>query len=371
MKTMRNLYPYILTFVIISTAFYNQAQNSYFFNQRNIFTVNASYNPRLVFILRSNSFDANYYETSLGLGTYYQRYDKDDVLVGGHNKHNLMLNLAYGRIFNRNKVIGLEFNYQKHRMTINENPTSGYNNYYYEEDLEPYLVSTPVFNIYDIQFTYGLFNSNHLAPNKHNLMLNLAYGRIFNRNKVIGLEFNYQKHRMTINENPTSGYNNYYYEEDLEPYLVSTPVFNIYDIQFTYGLFNSNHLAPNQHLISYGVGVRIFSLDKKENYREDPSTPYTDLSYFLADYEKNFIFARLSLNYTYRILLSKNLSFDLGVNSNITLTTDFDPYDGDPSGYDFANNKKVAYSREYIKSRLGNYSFFNIFYFRTGLTFAI
>src|SRR5690554_1327465 len=92
MKTMRNLYPYILTFVIISTAFYNQAQNSYFFNQRNIFTVNASYNPRLVPILRSNSFDANYYETSLGLGTYYQRYDKDDVLVGGHNKHNLMLN---------------------------------------------------------------------------------------------------------------------------------------------------------------------------------------------------------------------------------------------------------------------------------------
>ncbi|WP_417266665.1 hypothetical protein [Brumimicrobium sp.] len=288
---MRNLYPYILTFVIISTAFYNQAQNSYFFNQRNIFTVNASYNPRLVPILRSNSFDANYYETSLGLGTYYQRYDKDDVLVGGHNKHNLMLNLAYGRIFNRNKVIGLEFNYQKHRMTINENPTSGYNNYYYEEDLEPYIVSTPVFNIYDIQFTYGLFNSNHLAP--------------------------------------------------------------------------------NQHLISYGVGVRIFSLDKKENYREDPSTPYTDLSYFLADYEKNFIFARLSLNYTYRILLSKNLSFDLGVNSNITLTTEFDPYAGDPSGYDFANNKKVAYSREYIKSRLGNYSFFNIFYFRTGLTFAI
>lgn len=289
---MRNLYTYILTFVIISTAFYNQAQDSYFFNQRNIFTVNVSYNPRLVPILRSNSFDGNYYdETSLGMGTYYQRYNEDNVLVGGHKKHNLMLNLAYGRVFNRNKVIGLEFNYQKQRMTFNENSMSGYSSYYYEE-------------------------------------------------------------------NPM-------------PYVVSTPVFNIYDVQFTYGLFNSNHLAPNQHLISYGVGVRIFSLDKNENYRQDALTPFTDLSDFLSDYEKNFVFARLSLNYTYRILLTKNLSFDLGVNTNITLTTEFDPYTGNPSGYNYANNKKVAYSREYIKSRLGHYSFFNIFYFRTGLTFAI
>src|SRR5690554_4646740 len=104
MKTMRNLYPYILTFVIISTAFYNQAQNSYFFNQRNIFTVNASYNPRLVPILRSNSFNTNYYKTSLKLKTYYQHYNKDDILIGGHNKHNLILNLTYGRIFNKNKI---------------------------------------------------------------------------------------------------------------------------------------------------------------------------------------------------------------------------------------------------------------------------
>src|SRR5690554_6476908 len=289
---MKKLYYYLLTVTLFSLALNTNGQNTYFFNQRNLITVNASINPRLM-ALKSNKSTGMYSQDGLGLGSFYQYYNDENVLMGGHMKYNLMLNTSYGRIFGGNKIFGVEFNYQKQHMTINESSNAGYQDY------------------------------------------------------------------------------NYGYDQKVIPFLVSTPVFNIYDIQLTYGLFNSNHLAPNQHLISYGVGVRIFSLARQENYREDPSTSYTDLSYFLADYEKTFIFARLSLNYTYRILLSKNLSFDLGVNSNITLTTDFDPYDGDPSGYDFANNKKVAYSREYIKSRLGNYSFFNIFYFRTGLTFAI
>ena len=291
---MKNLYYYILTIVLLSITSSASGQHSYFFNQRNLITVNASVNPRLM-TMKSNSASSigMYNDGGLGLGTFYQYYNDENVLTGGHMKYNLMLNTSYGRIFGRNKIFGVEFNYQKQHMTINENSNGGYK------------------------------------------------------------------------------YDQYGYDQKLLPYLISTPVFNIYDIQLTYGLFNSGYLAPNKHIISYGVGVRIFSLAENENYRKDALTPFTDLSKFMTDYDKNFIFARLSINYTYRILITKNLSFDLGINTNLTLTADFDPQEGNPSSYSFDTGKGVAYRRDFVKSRLAYQTFFNIFYFRTGLSFAI
>jgi hypothetical protein len=119
------------------------------------------------------------------------------------------------------------------------------------------------------------------------------------------------------------------------------------------------------------VGLRIFSLDQKQNYRKDKDTPFTDLSNFMTDYEQNFYFPRISINYTFRMLLTKNVSLDIGVNSNLTMTFNFDPQTGDPTQYDYTTDTSIAYGREYVESRLGHTTFFNIFYFRTGLSFAI
>ncbi|HLV40860.1 MAG TPA: hypothetical protein VKY37_01180 [Brumimicrobium sp.] len=289
---MKKLYYYLLTVTLFSLALNTNAQNTYFFNQRNLITVNASINPRLM-ALKSNKSTGMYSQDGLGLGTFYQYYNDENVLMGGHMKYNLMLNTSYGRIFGGNKIFGVEFNYQKQHMTINESSNAGYQDY------------------------------------------------------------------------------NYGYDQKVIPFLVSTPVFNIYDIQLTYGLFNSSYIAPNKHIISYGLGLRIYSLSENENYRKDALTPFTDLSHYMNDYDKSFIFVRLSINYTYRILITKNLSFDLGINTNLTLTADFDPQEGFPSQPGYALGEGAAYRREFVKSRLAYQTFFNIFYFRTGLSFAI
>lgn len=289
---MKKLYYYILTIVILSTTFSSYAQHSYFFNQKNVFSVKASVNPRLL-AMHNNKDKGDFmsYQEGIGLGTFYQYYNDENVLIGGDLKYNLMLNTSYGRIFGGNKIIGLEFNYQKTHMTISESSNSG--------------------------FQYSEYNQTPI------------------------------------------------------PFLISTPVFNVYDIQLTIGHFASTNISPNKHLITFGAGIRMFSLDEKQNYRSDEITPYTDLSEFMEEYDRSYIFARISVNYTYRILITKNLSFDIGVNSNLTLTTHFDPEEGNQYSYGYSIVKDAAYRRSFVQSRLGYQTFFNLFYFRTGLSFAI
>lgn len=287
---MKNLYHYILISILISTAYSSNAQDSYFFNQKNLFSIHASYNPRLI----PKSNDKEDYPGNIGIkkGTYYQYYNDKNVLVRDQQKSNLMLNTSYGRLFGGHSIFGIEFNYQKQNLTVNKNANLGPD--------------------YDGDYT-------------------------------------------------------------IKPFLASTPVYNVFDIQLTYGYFESSNIAPNKHIFSFGAGVRIFSLDQNQNYRKDADTPFTNLSTFIGSYDENIVFLRLSMNYTYRILITKNVSIDLGINTNVSVSGGLDATLGIPNEvyYDYQSESGPMYSKEFIDSKLGHETFFNIFYFRAGLSFAI
>lgn len=284
---MKKIYFYLFLSVLMGVSFLSNAQNSYFFNQKNLISVHLSMNPRLVPMSQNNKSTGYFGSTpGIGRGTYYQYYDDKNKLSGEHKKLNLMLNTSYGRLFGGNKIVGVEFNYQKHYLTMNENANTG----------------------------YSLDGSG----------------------------------------------------EDFQPFIISSPVFNIYDVQLFFGLFLTGNTSPNKHLLTFGGGVRMFSLDKKQNYRQDAETPYTDLSKFVEDPDKSFVYFRLSMNYTYRILLTKNLCFDLGINSNFWVYLRMD--NGEQyTGGDYG----IAYDRNFMKGKLGAQTLYNMFYFRTGLSFAI
>lgn len=283
---MKNSYSYLFLIVLMGASYSSDAQNSYFFNQKNLISIHASMNPRLMPMSQNNK-NTNYFGSNpgIGRGTYYQYYDDKNKLSGKHKKLNLMLNTSYGRLFGGNKIIGVEFNYQKHYFTMNEKANTGYS-----------------------QDGSGI---------------------------------------------------------DFKPFLISSPVFNIYDVQLFFGFFLTGNTSPNKHLLTFGGGTRIFSLDKKQNYRQDAETPYTNLSRFVQDPDKSFVYFRLSMNYTYRILLTKNLSFDIGVNGNFWLYLNMD------NGEQYTGGENIAYTRYYMKSKLGAQTLYNMFYFRTGLSFAI
>lgn len=289
---MKNIYFYLFIGSLLCTSINANAQNSYFFNQKNLFSVHASFNPRLIPMSQDNKGVDNFgtADAGIGRGTFYQYYNDDNELIGGNEKVNLMLNTSYGRLFGGNNIIGVEFNYQKHYLTMSENSNMGY---------------------------------------------------------TVGLG----------------------YDEDFDPFLISTPIFNVYDLQLVYGYFTSGTISPNKHLFSFGAGVRIFSLDQDHNYRKDAATPFTDLSNFMEGYDENFMFIRLSMNYTYRILITKNLSFDIGLNANLGLTLNMDQGEGYKPGP--GNENGPAFERYYVNSKLGAETFFNILYFRTGFSFAI
>jgi hypothetical protein len=276
-------------------------QETYFFNQRNLISLHASFNPRLIPMGQNDNFNNSLgaQDVGVGRGTYYQSYDENNKLVYGNQNFNLMFNGSYKRIYNSNRIIGVEFNYQKHNLTMNENATLGY---------------------------------SYIDP--------------FNSNEQVAI-----------------------------PFEISTPLFNVYDIQFLWGSFSDASTSPNKHLLTYGLGVRMFSLDQNQNYRFDANTPYTDLANYMEDYDEMYIYARLSMNYTYRILITKNLSLDLGVNFNIGLYQDMEADGGLPmqSGYYSEENPSdsPAYVRYFVKNKLGHETFYNMIYFRTGFSFAL
>ncbi|WP_107038478.1 hypothetical protein [Brumimicrobium mesophilum] len=281
----------LLSFVFISTVFSLSVtgQDSYFFNQKNMFSVRASFNPRLIPMRQDNN---SYSQDGIGRGTYYQYYDESNKLYENNQRYNLMLNTSYARLYDGNKIIGVEFNYQKHNLTMNENA----NWYSYQEIDGSYIT---------------------------------------------------------------------------EPFLISTPVFNVFDIQILSGRFNGNFISPNKHLWTYGLGVRIFSLDQNQNYRMDVETPITDLENLIEDFDRVYVFTRLSINYTYRILITKSLSLDLGINANFGLYQEMDPVYGNPGQSFYDGGNSPIYSRYFVKNKLGHETFFNILYFRSGLSFAL
>lgn len=290
---MKKIYFYIFVSILLCVSISSYAQNSYFFNQKNLISIHASMNPRLMPMSHDNEY-VDEFSSSDGIhrGTFYQRYNEDNELVGGNEKINLMLNTSYGRLFGGHHIIGVEFNYQKHFLTMNENSNMGYT---YVDD--------------------------------------------------------------------------YNTDPEMKPFLFSSPVFNVYDFQLFYGYFFTGAISPNKHLITFGGGVRIFSLDQDQNYRKNSETPFTDLSNFMTAYDQNIMFVRFSINYTYRILLTKNLSFDIGFNTNLGLSFEMDAAQEYQPG-DGAENGAV-YKRSFIRNRLGTENFYNIFYLRTGLSFAI
>lgn len=292
---MNNLFNYIFTCLLLCISQITYAQDSYFFNQKNIISVHASFNPRLIPLGQNSMYGVGMYQnTGVGRGTYYQYYDESNKLMGGNQKFNVMFNGSYKRIYNDNRIVGVEFNYQKHNLTMNANANMGY-------------------------------QTNPNDP----------------------------------------------YSDILSQFNISTPVFNVYDLQFLWGTFSDATIAPNKHLFTYGLGVRMFSLDQDQNYRQDEDTPYTDLADYMDEYDKKYIYARLSMNYTYRILITKNLSLDLGVNFNLGLYQEMEPQDGLPMEYGFFTDEGPAYSRTFVKNQLGHETFFNMIYFRSGFSFAI
>lgn len=282
---MKKIYFYLFIGAFVCIPLHLNAQNSYFYSQRNLISLHIGFNPRLP-AMNQDVISMEDKEGQLGRGTYFQYYDEKNELIKGNQKVNLMLNASYGRLFKGNKVIGVEFNYQKHHLTWNEGA-----------------------NVAKVD-EFG----------------NLTF----------------------------------------KPFLTSNPVFNVYEVQVFYGSFLSKGTAPSKHLLTYGAGVRMFSLDQSQNYRKDSQTPYTDLSKFMEGYDDLLVYARISANYTYRLLLTKNLSLDLGVNFNLGIYMDMDHGESYQSG-----DNGVAFDRYYIKSRLGAETFYNMLYLRAGLSFAI
>lgn len=279
---------YLFLGVLACVPLHLGAQNIYFYNQKNLISFRVSMNPRLLASKQDTKSIENMEDGTLGRGTYYQYYDENNELVSGNQKINLMLNASYGRLFGGNKLIGVEFNYQKHHLTWNENA-----------------------NVVNID-EFGASTTT--------------------------------------------------------PLLISNPVFDIFDVQLLYGHFLSGSIAPNKHLFTYGAGVRIISLDQNQNYRKDSQTPYTDLSKFVEGYDSPMVYARVSMNYTYRILLTKNLSLDLGANLNVGLYMNMDHGESYTVGSSYNG---VAFDRYYVKSKLAAETFYNMLYLRAGLSFAI
>lgn len=229
---------------------------------------------------------------------------------------------------------------------------------------------------------YQEYNKNGILTKRKqnmNLMLNFNYGRLFAERYLVGFEINYQKHHLTMKKNglylPKKDPNiiDFYDSDYPTPFSASSPIFNTFDFMLSIGRFSSKSLSPNKHLFQLAAGVRAFFLDKKQAYYYDANTPITDLSRFMEGYDKPFIVSRISLIYTYRILITKGLSFDIGASVNANISANFTPKDGAPTGYKAFNSgsNQPIYDRLFVKTRLGYESFLNIFYFRTGFSYAL
>ena len=147
------------------------------------------------------------------------------------------------------------------------------------------------------------------------------------------------------------------------PVFSSSPIYNIYDVNILYGRFNTSSLAPNKHIIKYGAGVRMHMLNKNQNYRLDRDTPITDLSMLVEEPDRIYFNIRFTFSYTYRILLTKNLNLDLGVITNAALTFKSGAH------YNVYEEGKPIYDANYVDMRLGAETFWNMVYFKTGLSF--
>lgn len=284
---------FLLILFIVPSGF---GQKSFFYGQKNIFSVNARLSPRL-FHIQNDNLGAG----TSGHGTYYQNYDENGRLKSGNQQVNLMLNVSYLRMVGRKTGIGLEFNYQKHHLTNHKELEYDYIHY----DVDGYV-----------------------------------------GNNVV-----------------------------IDEFTASTPVFNMYEVKLIAGTFLGPNIAPGNHLFHYGVGFRSYSLDQNRQYYYDKDTPVTHRQ-FMAGYDSNIMFLRFTVGYTYRLLLTKNLSLDIGSDFNLGGAIMGETYSGNnsfPQGYFYFENKanNVIYDRPYVKNRLGKETFSSMIYFRAGLSFAI
>lgn len=217
---------------------------------------------------------------------------------------------------------------------------------------------------------YNKDNELEVKQQKYNFMFNAFYGRLVKRRLLLGIDVSYQKHHLTM---PRNGlYTKDWYEETFFPYTASSPVFNIIEAQFSMGIFLGEAIAPNQHLLQFQFGPRLFFLNKSQNYRYESESAYQNLDEFISYPNKPYRFMRLSINYTYRHLINENLSLDLGITSNFGLYGSMTPYDGMPYGYNFEENTtKLFYHRDYVKNRLGYETLLNVFYLKVGFSYAI
>ncbi|WP_107038483.1 hypothetical protein [Brumimicrobium mesophilum] len=215
---------------------------------------------------------------------------------------------------------------------------SEYGTYYYERDNNDELV---------------------VKQQKVNLMLNLFYGRLVRNRILLGVDFSYQKHHITA------------FEHELNPeYDIVNPVYNIIEIQGSFGIFLGQSIAPNKHLLQFQYGPRLFFI--KNNYNSDDGNSETELDqlYTTVDYKIPMHFMRFSVNYTYRQMLTENLNLDLGVTTNFGIYSTFlDPYS--PFYYDYYTGSInfLTYSPSYMKSRLARETMRNILYFKVGLSY--
>lgn len=281
---------FLLVLFIVPSSF---GQKSYFYDQKNIFSIHARLSPRIS-VMRNDVLGAG----SSSYGSYYQHYDENGNLISGNQKVNLMLNASYLRMVGRKIGIGLEFSYQKHNMTIHENYSGLYTGY----------------------------DDNSI---------------------------DYEEH---------------------DSFTASTPVFNVYEVKFIAGSFLGRNIAPSRHLLHYGIGFRTYSLDQSKQYHYDKDTPVTHRQ-FMSSYDSNFTFLRLTVGYTYRLLLTKNLSLDLGADFNLGggNIMGLSSPESFPEGYFYFKNEGnyEIYDRAYMKNRMGFETFSNVIYFRAGVSFAI
>lgn len=291
---MKNLFIIILLSFLFDFSFQTYSQYDYFHGQKNVFAIHSNVMPRFSAMKKDRAIGSK--NDNSMYGTYYNEYDNNNQLIEKQQKVNLMLNVFYGRLVKRNILLGFDFNYQKHHLTMQEG----------------------------------------------------GFKRIYKNS-----------------------------EGEKPPFLASSPVFNIIEAQFSLGFFLGRAISPNKHLLQLQFGQRYFLFDKNQNYRFDEETPVENLGEFVqfADLGNLGIKKwRFSINYTYRILLTENLNLDLGVTTNFGIYRDMHSYSGSPEEYEENYNYNSTYYEGvfpwlYVTNRLGFETVRNVIYLKFGVSF--
>lgn len=219
--------------------------------------------------------------------------------------------------------------------------------------------------------TYVAINNGNSISNSTKvgrIDLRIGYTRVIDRQKQLGAEFGYEHIILPSNR---------YYSDN----KMSSPQLNQYGGYIKFGLTSGKFIAPVGLTTTFGIGPQFYKFDRSDPYFLYASG-YGNVSDTLTafpDYTSSMWSLNLFYQVSYRIILAKSLSLELGLRlrtgfvfmgSNISTDYNFNAQSIYNFGYDPTIDRPL-YTKDDLRNMLRNEVTLNLVQFRFGLNFML